>query len=176
MAYSVVDTQCRWRMTCNDGFVLLTTIAESRYQRLRIYSPLMKLCSFSWCKHIVRHQVCVGHTCQQYSTSRANRALRSLANAGFLNRGVCLQAFPSFPSPSPHFHFFGSCFIYRGSRGQNPRIPFLGLSLLRNQTKTLATQARSESAAWNWESKTDCCYELNQLPIARHSLLPRRVS
>ena len=45
-------------------------------------------------------------TCQHCSTSRANQA----PNAGFQNRGVCLQAFPSFPSPSPHFHF---------SRGQN---------------------------------------------------------
>ena len=44
-------------------------------------------------------------TCQHCSTNRANQALRSLANAGFQNRGVCLQAFPSFPSPSPHFHF-----------------------------------------------------------------------
>ena len=44
-------------------------------------------------------------TCQHCSTSRANQALRSLANAGFQNRGVCLQAFPSFPSPSPLFHF-----------------------------------------------------------------------
>ena len=43
--------------------------------------------------------------CQYCSTSRANQALRSLANAGFQNRGVCLQAFPSFPSVSPLFHF-----------------------------------------------------------------------
>ena len=44
-------------------------------------------------------------TWQYCSTSRTNQALRSLANAGFQNRGVCLQAFPSFPSPSPLFHF-----------------------------------------------------------------------
>ena len=44
-------------------------------------------------------------TCQHCSTSRANQALRSLANAGFQNRGFCLQAFPSFSSPSPHFQF-----------------------------------------------------------------------
>ena len=44
-------------------------------------------------------------TCQHCLTSRANQALRSLANAGFQNRGVCLQAFPSFPFPFPHFHF-----------------------------------------------------------------------
>ena len=74
-------------------------------------------------------------TCQHCSTNRANQALRSLANAGFQNRGVCLQAFPSFPSPSPHFHFLALVsFLAR----PKPRIPFLRLSLLRNQTETLA--------------------------------------
>ena len=78
-------------------------------------------------------------TCQHCSTSRANQALRSLANAGFQNRGVCLQAFPSFLSRSPHFHFLALVsFLAR----PKPRIPFLGLSLLRNQTETLATQAK----------------------------------
>ena len=77
-------------------------------------------------------------TCQHCLTSRANQALRSLANAGFQNRGVCLQAFPSFPSPSPHFHFLALIsFLAR----PKPRIPFHGLSLVRNQTETLATQA-----------------------------------
>ena len=72
------------------------------------------------------------------SSSRANQALRSLANAGFQNRGVCLQAFPSFPSPSPLFHFLPLVsFLAR----PKPRISFLGLSLLRNSTETLATQA-----------------------------------
>ena len=79
-------------------------------------------------------------TCQHCSTNRANQALRSLANAGFQNRGVCLQAFPSFPSPSPHFHFLALVsFLAR----PKPRILFLGLSLLRNLTETLATQANS---------------------------------
>ena len=94
-------------------------------------------------------------TCQHCSTSRANQALRSLANAGFQNRGVCLQAFPSFPSPSPHFHFLALVsFLAR----PKPRIPFLGLSLLRNQTETLATQASrasvkpaGSSAAFKWK-------------------------
>ena len=77
-------------------------------------------------------------TCQHCSTNQANQALRSLANAGFQNRGVCPQAFPSFPFPSPHFHFLTLVsFLTR----PKPRIPFLGLSLLRNQTETLATQA-----------------------------------
>ena len=55
-------------------------------------------------------------TCQHCSTSRANQALRSLANAGFQNRGVCLQSFPSFPSPSPTFIFW---LLFHFSRGQN---------------------------------------------------------
>ena len=79
-------------------------------------------------------------TCQHCSTNRANQKLRSLANAGFQNRGVCLQAFPSFPSPSPfpHFHCLALVsFLLRPKL----RIPFLGLSLLRNQVETLATQA-----------------------------------
>ena len=81
-------------------------------------------------------------TCQHCSTSRANQA----PNAGFQNRGVCLQAFPSFPSPSPHFHFFALVsFLAR----PKPRIPFLCLSLLRNQTETLATQTI-------WSLKTRC--------------------
>ena len=36
----------------------------------------------------------------------ANQKLRSWANAVFQNRGVCGQAVPSFPSPSPVIHFF----------------------------------------------------------------------
>ena len=54
--------------------------------------------------------------CQHCSTSRANQALRSLANAGFQNRGVCLQAFlPSSP-PHPTFIFW---LFFHFSRGQN---------------------------------------------------------
>ena len=72
------------------------------------------------------------------SSSRANQALRSLANAGFQNPGVCPQAFPSFPSPSPLFHFLALVsFLAR----PKPRISFLALSLLRNSTETLAKQA-----------------------------------
>ena len=85
-------------------------------------------------------------TCQDCLTSQANQALRSLANAGFQNRGVCLQAFPSFPSPSPSpspstsplFHFLALVSFLAQSK---PKIPFLGLSLLRNLTETFATQA-----------------------------------
>ena len=59
-------------------------------------------------------------TCQHCSTNRANQALRSLAKASFQNRGVCLQAFPSSPSPSHHFRFFGSCFISHAAKTENP--------------------------------------------------------
>ena len=44
----------------------------------------------------------------------------------------------TFPSPSPLFHFLALVsFLAR----PKPRISFLGLSLLRNSTETLATQA-----------------------------------
>ena len=42
----------------------------------------------------------------QHYTHRANQKLRSWANAVFQNRGVCGQAVPSFPSPSPVIHVF----------------------------------------------------------------------
>ena len=58
------------------------------------------------------------NTCQYFLTSRANQVLPSPANAGFQNRGVCPQVFPSFSSPSPVFHFLAlvcprSCLLCR---------------------------------------------------------------
>ena len=53
-------------------------------------------------------------TCHYSLTSWANQALRSMAITGFQNWGVCLQAFPSFPSPP--FIFWLS---FHFSRGQN---------------------------------------------------------
>ena len=41
----------------------------------------------------------------QHHHHRANQKLRSWANAVFQNRGVCGQAFPSFPSPVIPFFF-----------------------------------------------------------------------
>ena len=41
----------------------------------------------------------------QHYQHRTNQKLRSWANAVFQNRGVCGQAFPSFPSPSPVIPF-----------------------------------------------------------------------
>ena len=62
-------------------------------------------------------------TCKYCVTSRTNQALRSLANAGFQNRGVCLQPFPSFPSPSLLFHFVVLVSFLARSK---PKIPFHG--------------------------------------------------
>ena len=42
----------------------------------------------------------------QHHPHCANQKLRSWVNAVFQNRGVCRQAVPSFPSPSPVIHFF----------------------------------------------------------------------
>ena len=50
-------------------------------------------------------------------------------------------------SPPPTFIFW---LLFHFSRGQNPRIPFLGLSLLRNQTETLATQPKNSEARQPW--------------------------
>ena len=48
------------------------------------------------------------------------------------------------PSPSPLFHFLALVsFLAR----PKPKIPFLGLSLLRNSTETLATQAKTLKVA-----------------------------
>ena len=77
-------------------------------------------------------------TCQKCSTSPANHEPRSPANGSFQNPGVCPQAVPSFPSPTPTV-FFGSRPIFRA--GKIPKTPFLGLSLFPNSTETLATQA-----------------------------------
>ena len=46
----------------------------------------------------------------------------------------------NFPFPSPLFHFLALVSFLAQSI---PKVPFLGISLLRNQTETLATQAVS---------------------------------
>ena len=58
---------------------------------------------------------------------------RKVRKLGFQNPRVCLQAFPSFPPP---FSRFSSRSISRAAK--------TGLSLLRNQTETLATQAMGD--------------------------------
>ena len=59
-------------------------------------------------------------TCQYCSTSRANQALRSLANAGFQNRGVRSASVSFLPLPLPPLSFFGSRFISRSVKTENP--------------------------------------------------------
>ena len=68
----------------------------------------------------------------QHHPHRANQKLHSPTNAVFHNRGVCGQAVPSFPSPSPVIHFFFcSCSSF----------------LDEPQEETLAMQAN-----WVWSS------------------------
>ena len=83
----------------------------------------------------------------QHYQHRTNQKLRSWANAVFQNRGVCGQAFPSFPSPSPVIPFFGS------------RPNFLDkLARKRLLRRLAATQARISSAWW----------PMNLLPCSLH--------
>ena len=77
-------------------------------KQLRIQHPALPAC---WILALIRSEQTFD---RHMSSSRANQALRSLANAGFQNRGVCLQAFPPFPSPS-----FIFCLSFHFSRGQN---------------------------------------------------------
>ena len=65
----------------------------------------------------------------QHYQHRTNQKLRSWANAVFQNRGVCEQAFSSFPSPS----LIIPCFFFFCSRPTFSR---------RTRAETLATQAR----------------------------------
>ena len=71
---------------------------------------------------------------QESKTSRKMAQVKERAGGGEERK------FPSFPSPSPLFHFLA--FVSFLARPK-PRIPFLdlGLSFLPNQTETLATQA-----------------------------------
>ena len=71
-------------------------------------------------------------------SKRAGRGWgRKEGNVSFLS--AFPSAFPSFPSPSPLFHFLTLVSFLARSK---PKVPFRGISLLRNQTETLATQAK----------------------------------
>ena len=75
---------------------------------------------------------------------RCGRDLNSLRSKCFraVSRVKCCAKNDLFPSPLFHFLALVS-FLAR----PKPRIPFLGLSLLRNSTETLASQARTLKAA-----------------------------
>ena len=70
----------------------------------------------------------------QHNHHRANQKLRSWANAIFQNCGLCGQAFPSFPFPSPVIPFF--LFSSQLSR--------------RTRAEMLATQATNYEAKNRW--------------------------
>ena len=77
-------------------------------------------------------------TCQYCSTSQPKRAPRSLSSGVFKILGfVCKRFIPSPPSP-PYFIFRLSFFFVVRLK---PKILFLSLVLLWNQTETFATQA-----------------------------------
>ena len=96
--------------------------------------------------------------CQKCSTSPANHEPRSPANGGFQNPGVCPQAVPSFPSPTPTVLFLALAPFSAQAKFRKPRSSvFLcsqtlrkrllrRLSLLPNSTETLATQANEKRA------------------------------
>ena len=142
--------------------MLLHWRAQNKKQPLKINMRVAYLTVFSvWNKPLIV-------TCQHCSTNRVNQALRSLANAGFQNRGDCLQAFPSFPSPSPHFHFLALVSFLARSK---LRIPFVGLSLLRNRTETLATQAKFIFAtlSFPYSAQINGKYALNVGMLQKHT-------
>ena len=78
-------------------------------------------------------------TCHYCLTNRANQALRSLVNTGFQNWGVCLQAFPS--SPSPSFIFWLS---FHFSRGQNRESCFWVFLCSKTKWKHLLRRLESQ--------------------------------
>ena len=60
-------------------------------------------------------------TCQKCSTSSANHEPRSPANGGFQNPGVCPQAVPSFPSPTPTVLFLALVPFSAQAKYRKPR-------------------------------------------------------
>ena len=75
---------------------------------------------------------------------RCGRDLNGLRSKRFRAVSRVKDRAKNVPTPFPLFHFLALVsFLAR----PKPRIPFLGLSLLRNQTETLATQARTLKAA-----------------------------
>ena len=60
-------------------------------------------------------------TCQKFSTSPANHEPRSPANGSFQNPGVCPQAVPSFPSPTPTVLFLALAPFSAQAKYRKPR-------------------------------------------------------
>ena len=86
---------------------------------------------------------CVASVSVRFRSKERGTRVKDRAKNGVSERaGRGWGSFLPCPTPSPTFIFW---LLFHFSRGQKPRIPFLGLSLLRNQTETVATQARSPS-------------------------------
>lgn len=66
-----------------------------------------------------------------------------MANRGFQNPGVCLQAFPLFPSPTPLFHFLALAPFYAQEKHRKSR--FLVFLCSQTPTETFATQATTHT-------------------------------
>ena len=104
---------------------------------LEDYSNLAKaICSLRLCSQLA----CVASVSMRFRSKERGTRVEDRTKNG-VSKQRAGRGFPSFPSPSPHFHFLVLLsFLAR----PKPRIPFLGLSLLRNQRKTFATQASSQ--------------------------------
>ena len=70
---------------------------------------------------------------------RAENGVDKRAGSGWGRKEGIKRAFPYFLFPSPVFHFLALISFFARPK---PEIPFLGFSLLQNQTETLAMQSK----------------------------------
>ena len=83
-------------------------------------------------------------TCQKCSTSPANHEPRSPANGSFQNPGVCPQAVPSFPSPTPTVLFLALAPFSAQAKYRKPRSSvFLCSQTLRKRLLRRLASGRS---------------------------------
>ena len=91
-------------------------------------------------------------TCQKCSTSPANHEPRSPANGSFQNPGVCPQAVPSFPSPTPTVLFLALAPFSAQAKYRKPRSSiFLCSQTLRKRLlRRLVTGSPSRDIGLRW--------------------------
>ena len=127
-----------------------TKTISRRFQKTLLRGPFSKICVFGSRKFRLR----VDEWPKRRKKSpfsrnyqdRCGRDLNSLRSKPFRAVSRVKDRAKNGPSPSPLFHFLALVsFLAR----PKPRIPFLGLSLLRNSTETLATQARTLKVAFS---------------------------
>ena len=125
-----------------------TKTISCRFQETSLWGPFSKICVFGSRKFRLR----VDERPKRRKKSpfsrkyqdRCARDLNSLRSKRFRAVSRVKDRAKNGPSPSLLFHFWALVsFLAR----PKPRIPFLGLSLLRNSTETLATQARTLKVA-----------------------------